>query len=310
MKRRFPIRGGGFAVGLGLVITLSAMPRIAWPVEIPLEGLAPVRIGYVDLQKVFDTFPEKAFAEGDLLKEIEKRKKNLDQRQMEINSLRQQIASDQTALEQARSGRPVMVPQNLVALTPPPAPPAPPPVKSTTTVTASTATVVPSTATVEPYPTEEPLAGLPGHEAAASASNAASGNNNLSGLQAQSSQEPTQGPSSPLLDLLAGATAPVLLNTEATSALQKRIDDDRKLLDQKTFEFKNFRSLAVADMKALQTQKTYGVMSKIYAVLQGLARDENIMVVLDKSYVLYGEDSVDLTDKLISMLNEPEANPS
>ena len=57
-------------------------------------------------------------------------------------------------------------------------------------------------------------------------------------------------------------------------------------------------------MKVLQTQKTYGVMSKIYAVLQVLVRDEGVTVVLDKAYVLYGEDTVDLSDKLISRLQQ------
>jgi len=35
-------------------------------------------------------------------------------------------------------------------------------------------------------------------------------------------------------------------------------------------------------MKQLQTQKTYGVMSKIYAELQTLARDEGVTVVMEK----------------------------
>ena len=69
------------------------------------------------------------------------------------------------------------------------------------------------------------------------------------------------------------------------------------------YQFKDYRGKALEDMKQLQTQKTYGVMAKIYAVLQGLARDENITVVLDKAYVLYGEDTVDLSEKLIARLN-------
>lgn len=289
-----------FAVFSILWLASWQVPQIEG-VEIPLESLAPVRIGYVDLQRVFDTFPEKAFAEGDLLKEIEKRKKNLDQKQMEINGIRQQITSDQNAMVQAKAGRPVVVPQNLVTLpnpTPPPqaAPPPPPP-------TLSTSTVTPSSSTVEPYPTEEPLAGLPGHEPATGAGGAPT-SGNLPGMQ---EWQPTiSGPSSPLLDLLAGSTAPMLLNAEAITALQKRIDDNRKSLERSTFSFKDYRAKALGDMKLLQKEKTYDVMAKIYAILQEMARDENITVVLDKSYVLYGEDSVDLTDKLISRMNQPE----
>src|SRR5207302_3042928 len=109
-----------------------------------------------------------------------------------------------------------------------------------------------------------------------------------------------------LLDQLAANPAPVTLSPDAQAALQKRIDDNHRLLERKIAEFKNFRGNAVADMKVLQTQKTYGVMSRIYAVLQTLARDEGVTVVLDKSYVLYGEDTVDLSDKLITRLAQTE----
>ena len=62
------------------VVLLAGLIGPISGVEIPLESLSPIRIGYVDLQKVFDTFPEKAFAEGDLLKEVSKRKLELSSR--------------------------------------------------------------------------------------------------------------------------------------------------------------------------------------------------------------------------------------
>jgi Skp family chaperone for outer membrane proteins len=105
------------------------------------------------------------------------------------------------------------------------------------------------------------------------------------------------------LDTLAsGPAAP--LSAEAVAALQKRIDANQQLLEKQIVSFKSFRGNAVADMKVLQTQKTYDVMSRIYAVLQTLARDEGVTVVMDKAYVLYGEDTVDLTDKLIQRLQQ------
>src|SRR5438046_6025485 len=90
---------GAIAAGFGI--------RRSAAVEIPLDTLAPVRIGYVDLQKVFDTYPEKSFAEGDLLREIEKRKRELNRRQSLINALRQQVAADEATLGQARAGQAV-----------------------------------------------------------------------------------------------------------------------------------------------------------------------------------------------------------
>src|SRR5262249_39697365 len=147
---------------------------------------------------------------------------------------------------------------------------------------------------VEPYPMEDPLAGLPGHDAS-SLVERVQGSTQLPGMK-------SAAPKGSLLDQLAASAASVTLSPEAQTALQKRIDTNKQLLERKIAEFKNFRGNAVADMKVLQTQKTYGVMSKIYAILQNLARDEGVSVVLDKSYVLYGEDTVDLSDKLIARL--------
>ncbi len=258
-------------------------------VEIPLESLTPARVGFVDLQKVFDTYPEKSFAEGDLLREIEKRKRDLGQRQGLVNTIRQQIAVDEHALEQAKKGIATLVPSNNVPdLTPAPAPTAVP-AANTSTVSKSTTVVV------DPYPTEDPLAGLPGHETGTLPPQASPGSTLLPGMK-DSSKKTT------MLDTLAESGAAVTMTPEAQALLQKRIDDNRKLLERQIVEFKNFRGNALADMKVLQSQKTYGVMSKIYAVLQTLARDEGVTVVLDKAYVLYGEDTVDLSEKLIERL--------
>jgi Skp family chaperone for outer membrane proteins len=275
-----------------LMILTAGWTRVA-AVEIPLESLTPARIGYVDLQKVFDTYPEKSFAEGDLLREIEKRKRELGQRQSLINTIKQQISADESALSQGRSGAAVTVPANNIPDQSPAPPPPPPPVASTSTVKGSTTPVV------EPYPMEDPLAGLPGHDAT-SIVERVQGSTHLPGMK------PEAGKQGSLLDQLAASPTPVTLSPDALAALQKRLDGNKQLLERKIAEFKNFRGNAVADMKVLETQKTYGVMSKIYAVLQTLARDEGVTVVLDKSYVLYGEDTVDLSDKLIARLAQTE----
>jgi Skp family chaperone for outer membrane proteins len=272
--------------------TLIISTMRVFAVEIPLETLTPVRIGFVDLQKVFDTYPEKAFAEGDLLKEVQKRRSELAARQNAINVMRSQIAADQAALDQAKTGRPTTVPKDDVSALQPAAAVAPPPPPQVSTSTQ----VDRSTASVEPYPTEEPLAGLPGHDAGSAVSTQ---NPALPGMKPAE----TKTGASPLLDQLAESGNASVLNAEAQAALQKRIDATKLTLDREVYKFKDYRGKAVDDMKQLQTQKTYGVMARIYAVLQGLARDENITVVLDKAYVLYGEESIDLTERLVNRLN-------
>jgi Skp family chaperone for outer membrane proteins len=272
-----------------VMLLAAGMTRLI-AVEIPLESLAPVRIGYVDLQKVFDTYPEKSFAEGDLLREIEKRKRELGQRQNLIATIRHQISDDQSVLTQAQAGASVQVPVNNVPdLRPPPPPPPPAPATSTSTVKTST------TVAVEPYPMEDPLAGLPGHDSGTLPEHA-QGSTQLPGMKDSGAKN--------ILDSLAASGTPAPLSPDAQTALQKRIDENKKLLEKQIVDFKNFRGNAVADMKLLQTEKTYDVMSKIYAVLQTLARDEGVTLVMDKAYVLYGEDTVDLSDKLIQRLQQ------
>lgn len=279
--------------GLAILILFSVLiPTRA--IEIPLESLAPARVGYVDLQKVFDSYPEKSFAEGDLLREVEKRKRELGQRQGLINTLRQQIAADETALKDGKGGAAVIVPANNVPdLTPAPTP------QTAATPAASTSTSPSGTQAVNAYPLEDPLAGLPGHDANAIVERM---------QQAPSTQLPgmkQDAKTGGILEQIATGS-PVTLTADAQLALQRRIDDHKKRLDKKVAEFRSFRGNAVADMKSLQTQKTYGVMSRIYAVLQTLARDEGVTVVLDKAYVLYGEDTVDLSDKLVARLAQVE----
>lgn len=279
---RSPILHAVLALG-----SIGLRPGLA--VEIPLDTLVPSRIGYVDLQRVFDTYPEKSFAEGDLLREIERRKRELGRRQTEINLLNQQVLADQAALADARKGLSVRVPANAV--------PEPEPAVASAPAAAAPRTSTGTAKTpIEDYPMEDPLAGLPGHGAAVPAAEATSNAPKLPGMKDKDGTRT-------LLDSLAqNATGPVLLSPEATAALEKRLGDNQQRLDRATVEFKTFRGNAVADMKALQTQKTYGVMSRIYATLQVLARDEGVMVVMDKAYVLYGEDAVDLSEKLIERL--------
>jgi Skp family chaperone for outer membrane proteins len=269
----------------------------AGAIEIPLESLTPARVGYVDLQKVFDTYPEKSFAEGDLLREIEKRRRQLGTRQSEVNTLRQQIAADEAALAQAKSGQAVVIPPN--ALPEPVVAPPAAPVTSSATVGSSTSTIQRSSSTfgtTTPYSTEDPLAGMPGHENPLAAIQAKQ-DTNLPGMQPPAVAKP-------LLEQLAASSGPVTLNGEALNALQDRIAKNKRSLDRAIADFRSFRTNAVGDMKVLQTQKTYGVMARIYAVLQNLARDEGVTVVMDKAYVLYGEDAVDLSEKLIERLNQ------
>ena len=265
-------------LSVGLTLTLNRLRAV----EIPLETLTPVRIGYVDLQRIFDTYPEKSFAEGDLLREIEKRKRELARRQSDVSLLQGQISADNAVLTQAKAGQAVIVPVNNVPVIETPLP----------IVVKSTGTVKTSSPTIEAYPSEDPLAGLPGHEAALEAGTQ---NTALPGMNDTTKKRT-------LLDDLAAQTTPALLSKEALDALQKRVDEHQRRLDRAVVEFRTFRGNAIADMRVLQTQKTEGVMSKIYAVLQDLARDENVMVVLDKAYVLYGENAVDLSDKLIDKL--------
>lgn len=76
------------------------------------------------------------------------------------------------------------------------------------------------------------------------------------------------------------------------------ISQTKKELEELEIEFEEARSLAQKDLTAFESRQTQIIFGKIYSALQELADEEQVDLVVDKSSILFGSASIDLTEKL------------
>lgn len=69
---------------------------------------------------------------------------------------------------------------------------------------------------------------------------------------------------------------------------------------------KQYEERAEKELAEYEEECTRQLLGKIYSALKKLAQRETISVIVDKRNILYGKDTVDLTQKLIDMLETPE----
>lgn len=78
---------------------------------------------------------------------------------------------------------------------------------------------------------------------------------------------------------------------EGTGTLKKDLED-------KKVEYEEMKKQASQDLANFQSQQSQIILGKIYQALRDLALEEQVSVVVDKASILYGDATIDLTDKL------------
>ncbi len=97
----------------------------------------------------------------------------------------------------------------------------------------------------------------------------------------------------------ASATPPAAEGApDAAASVGQNIVKMRDDLDARKTELVELRKQATADLAAFQAQQSQLILGKIYQALRDVAVEEQVAVVVDKSSILYGDASIDLTDKL------------
>lgn len=76
------------------------------------------------------------------------------------------------------------------------------------------------------------------------------------------------------------------------------VGDMRAELRQKEAEYEEARQRAVKDLAAFESLQSQKILGNIYQALKDLAEEEQITLVVDKSSILYGSATIDLTDRL------------
>jgi len=82
-----------------------------------------------------------------------------------------------------------------------------------------------------------------------------------------------------------------------------KIEEDIKISEQK---LKDFQIKAEKELLEYEDSKTKLILGKIYTALKRLSAQEGVSVVIDKRNILYGTNTVDLTKRLLKLLETEE----
>lgn len=256
-----------------LILTLRA-------IEIPLEGFGKASaIAYVDMHKIFESYPDTEKARVELSKVIEEKKAGISVKKEEIAKLKGeieyikgQLAAVEPSTQSIRLDRykPIRSPGNE-----PPNPssdlgskPPPPGLTALTLPENSPLNFLftpPESSTVSPI-TESSTAA------------------------AHYMQYPSSGP-----QLLPGIPS-----------LKPQLAEKEKVLAQKEQDLALFLGVAEEEVNQLEEGKTMTLMARIYKSLEEIAAKEGYAIILDRTNILYGETGVDITQNVIWRLSSPK----
>ncbi|MEK7745134.1 MAG: OmpH family outer membrane protein, partial [Elusimicrobiota bacterium] len=83
---------------------------------------------------------------------------------------------------------------------------------------------------------------------------------------------------------------------------ETRLADKKRELAAKEEEFQKHQTQVEKNLIELEGKRTEMLLGKIYVVVQEVARESGVSVVVDKSQILYGQRTVDLTDRVVKKL--------
>jgi Skp family chaperone for outer membrane proteins len=126
----------------------------------------------------------------------------------------------------------------------------------------------------------------------------------LPGTTASMQQQPSAAASSGTV-----TGAPPAVNTAVIQGKEAALKDKetgltelKKELDKKKDEISLHIKQNKSELAALEEKNTAAVLADIYGILQKVATDEGVTVIIDKNDVLYGQSTRDLTSKVLERL--------
>jgi len=266
---------------LFVLLTLAAAPLRA--IELSLEENKGEKgtIGFVDMDRVFREYPETKRAKEEFEAEVNNKRLEIKRRKSEIADLKSQLADLQ--IEREKTLR--------ESLTEPAVIPAPAP-------------AAPASTPVAPGVLQN-LPGL-GPGSAPMPSPSTGTFDTAAPAQSTGSTTATQTaiPGLPL-PAMAPAAPPTAPAPEKPSAAQRVRDLEDKItakqreVEDKEKAYKEFEAKSEADLIELEKHRVQLLLGKLYEVVQEVAKEEGVSVVVDKKAILFGQKAVDLTDKLL-----------
>ncbi|MBL8023503.1 MAG: OmpH family outer membrane protein [Elusimicrobia bacterium] len=100
-----------------------------------------------------------------------------------------------------------------------------------------------------------------------------------------------------------GSADTVRVSTATGGASSSAVPADRKLpppelILKRTEELEKARATSAQTLRAFEAERSKKILGRLYKALVQLADEKGIRLVVDKSAILYGEDTIDLTEAL------------
>ncbi|MBI5209503.1 MAG: OmpH family outer membrane protein [Elusimicrobia bacterium] len=239
------------------------------------------------MARVFKLYPETGRARESFEDAVRQAEDQLNIRKAELLRLRSEISKLKAERETLAKAIAAAAPPE-VPVSSPTAPAAPPPAAPASTAAALGGRPLASA--------PKGLLQLPGFYASTGT------------IAAPPADEKAQPPTPSLAVSSPSASQPPTADAAPPAELLALAEVDEKLsrktadLAQKEEEFKAVQASAEKNLLELESRKTDLLLGKIHRAVQDVARREGISVVVDKTGILYGQDAVDLTEKVLQSL--------
>lgn len=89
-----------------------------------------------------------------------------------------------------------------------------------------------------------------------------------------------------------------------TRELDEAILSKQKEIDERGRLFEGYQAQVEKDLIDIESRRAEMLLGKIYDAVREVARESGVSVVVDKTQILFGQNSVDLTDKVLKKLKE------
>jgi len=298
------------AVWMLLPLLLASLPPRPRALEVSLEENRAQRgsIGYVDLQRVFQRFPETQKAKQSFQEIIRQAEDQVNLRKAEVFAVRSEISKLEIELDLLKK-TPIFVPEQQGAEAP--AVQASSAAVSTAAAPGAAAPPAPalSTASLQsltlnlPGMTTGPVAIAPPAQSA-QAPAAAAVSISSAPTRPEDEQQAAESRRQARAKAQAAelATAAARARDERLREIQDAISAKRKDLAAKEEAYKKYQAQVENNLLELEGRRTEILLGKIYSIIQEVAHENGVGVVIDKSQILFGQRTVDLTDKVIKKM--------
>lgn len=93
-----------------------------------------------------------------------------------------------------------------------------------------------------------------------------------------------------------------LSTTSARVDLQTKLQEKESALSQAEANLPAFLTMSEEEIQNAEEGKTMALLAHIYKAIEALSKENRYIVVLDKDNILYGSETVDITPKILKLL--------